>query len=685
MTNIYQWDNIPIGGGGYVTGIIAHPQEKNLIYVRTDVGGAFRWDPEDLRWISLCESFSFEERNFFGIDGIALDPNDLDVVYMAAGEFTYHPLHDVLKSTDRGVTWKRTNLNKMFAGNMDYRWAGEPIAVDPHNGQIVYVGTRYDGLWVSRDGAETWGLVLGIPIVLMPNSNPLGVRAVIFDPASNKEGVTQTIYASVVGSGVYQSSDGGAEWHFLDGSPIHPIRMALGNDGVLIVTSESGVYQYDGSLWTDISPKREQPYCAIAVDPTNRKRIVVVQLHHQWNNPIYLSVDSGVTWKNLNEISDHKADVPWWPKGYFSAATASAVFLPHRPGALWYTDWYGVWMTDDLEAERVSWYTRQSGHEEMCAFTMTCSPAGAPLITAIADNGGMRHENFDEFPIEKLGDPLMQETTGIDFVESNPDIIVRVGSWEWGNHGSGGWSNDQGVNWREFKNYPTGSDGLKMANGKVAVSAIAHPVTELPNIVVLPIGSAPWVSADMGLTWTKTQGAPEGIIAKFWSWNIPLASDRVDANVFYMYGDGGFYRSEDGGYHWSHTVALPRESWHIIKTVPGHKGHVWVGLNDQGLYLSQDGGDTFVKMPKVEKAYLFSLGMPTSLNAYSMLFVYGRIEGQNGIFISEDTGANWHKISNDEYQVGAFPCCMEGDRQTLGVVYIGTQGRGYYRGSPNPL
>src|SRR5581483_8363231 len=81
----YHWHNARIVAGGYVDGIIAHPKQQGLFYARTDVGGAYRYDAKNNKWIALNDWVPSADQQWTGIESIAIDPNHPNMLYMVAG------------------------------------------------------------------------------------------------------------------------------------------------------------------------------------------------------------------------------------------------------------------------------------------------------------------------------------------------------------------------------------------------------------------------------------------------------------------------------------------------------------------------------------------------------------------------------------------------------------------------
>src|SRR6478609_10273958 len=67
----YTWRNVQIYGGGFISGIAFNQTEANLVYVRTDIGGAYRLDNATNRWIPLLDSISWDDWNLTGVVSIA--------------------------------------------------------------------------------------------------------------------------------------------------------------------------------------------------------------------------------------------------------------------------------------------------------------------------------------------------------------------------------------------------------------------------------------------------------------------------------------------------------------------------------------------------------------------------------------------------------------------------------------
>ncbi len=252
----YRWGNVAIGGGGYVTGMVVHPAERDLVYIRTDVGGAYRWNPSGEEWVPITDWIGPEDRDLYRIESLAIAPTDPDVVYLAGGNGVPEQ-SSIMKSADRGATWTISRLGIAISGNAGgrdnpSRSSGERLAVDPGTTDIVYFGSRYDGLWRSTDSGATWARVATLPSAGAPGR---GVSFVVFARGNEPAGAaTRTIYLSVYGEGIYRSADAGASWSLLPGSPAKPNRAALASTGDLYVTHKTGIARFSGGDWTDVTP-----------------------------------------------------------------------------------------------------------------------------------------------------------------------------------------------------------------------------------------------------------------------------------------------------------------------------------------------------------------------------------------------------------------------------------------------
>jgi hypothetical protein len=106
----YQWKNVKIVAGGFITGIIPDPGTPGLMYVRTDIGGAYRIDRLHKSWTPLTDIFNQNDWNLGGTESLAIDPVDPSRIYLAQGDYTetWAPNGAILGSHDFGETFSQT-------------------------------------------------------------------------------------------------------------------------------------------------------------------------------------------------------------------------------------------------------------------------------------------------------------------------------------------------------------------------------------------------------------------------------------------------------------------------------------------------------------------------------------------------------------------------------------------------
>ncbi|WP_245308399.1 WD40/YVTN/BNR-like repeat-containing protein [Halalkalibacter urbisdiaboli] len=734
----YEWGRAKVVGGGFIPGIVFNETEEDLIYTRTDIGGAYRWDPDTNSWIQLMDFVSFDEWNLAGVDSLATDPVDPDRVYVAAGTYTndWTTMNGaILRSQDRGDTWERTDLPFKVGGNMPGRSMGERLSIDPNDNSILYFGARGGhGLWRSTNYGETWEQVESFPATgnyLDYYGGEIGVVWITFDPNSGSKGeATQTIYAGVADTekSIYRSLDGGQSWEALPGQPQQgylPHHGILAVNGELVISYNENEGPYDGGQggavwkyntntgeWTDISPVQGEPYGGLAVDAKNPDVLMVATMNLWWpDDQIYRSTDGGQTWKPFWTL-DWGEDLPrknhftidysvapwldWGQKGNAIEAQTGAEIQPklgwmigdlnidpHNSDRIMYgtgATLYGsnnVTALDD-EGGTVNLSVMAEGIEETAILGLISPPSGAPLLSAMGDIGGFRHEDVTKAP-EMITNPYNGNSPDIDYAENNPNIVVRVLNHDGNRDGTEpriGISTDNGITWQPGSNAWEHQQGDRTNGGWIAVGADGDVLVWSPeggSAQARPVS----YSTDLGQTWIESEGIPEGAV---------VSSDRVNPNTFYGLKDGVFYVSTDGGATFTASAAegLPSLTTSKFKAVPGKEGHIWIAAaadnrdaeSEYGLWRSTDFGSTFSKVDRVEEAATIGFGKVAPKSDYMALYSYARINGVMGIFRSDDEGKTWIRINDDDHQFGAANRTITGDPNKYGRVYVGTNGFG---------
>jgi photosystem II stability/assembly factor-like uncharacterized protein len=730
----YTWKSVQMVGGGFVDGIIFHPTAKGVRYARTDMGGAYRWNDTANRWEPILDWVPYENLNWMGVESIAVDPSDPNRVYLACGTYTNARTPDgaIMRSSDQGRTFQHTNVPFKFGGNENGRGNGERLAVDPNDGNILYLGTRQAGLWKSTDRAVTWNKVESFPSVTEapppppaqppaqpqagrgPGNRPSqgsGVVFNIFDARSGSKGKgSSIIYTGVSLMGrenLFRSTDAGKTWAAVPGQPTQyrPNRAVLAADGTLYISygtdpgpsrmTNGGVWKLNTATgeWTEITPDKPQPdnnrafgYAAVSVDAHHPQTLIVSSFGRGafGGEDIFRSIDGGKNWK---PVFGGGATYDYSLAPYVKHTGIHWLFDieidPANPDHAMFTTGYGGHETFNLTAmdagQPTKWSVMSTGIEETVALELLSPPQGAHLLTAIGDYGGFVHWDLDKpAPEGNYDNPHFGNTNGVACAENKPEVIVRVGRASGQRSGGNiGYSLDGGKTWQA----PAASPGANASLGNIAVSADGN------TWIWTPQRSAVFFTRDRGATWTQAQGVPD---------NTRVIADRVNPQKFYGLSlfEGKLFVSVDGGATFAErSFVLPdglpkpggnrgdnRGGQDRIYATPGKEGDLWLAAFN-GLYHSTETGQNFVRTGGVQELHAFGFGKAAAGTAYAALYMVGTVDGLRGIFRSDDTGRSWVRINDDQHQWGLL-LHITGDPKQYGRVYVGSHGRGTIYGDP---
>ena len=562
------WQNISTKGMGYVDGLFIHPL-TNVKYVRTDVGGVFRFNDADQNWYNLLDKMITQNENpITNVETFAFDKNTSgtsQIIYALCGDGIKSYM---MKSVNDGSSWTINqgwypDSIKVY-GNGDWRCAGERLAIDPNNSDVVYCGTRYNGLWKTVNAAQQWNKVISFTAVggnggLTVNG---GLSFVVFDPSStitvSGKVVSKNIYVGLIDGGIYRSNNGGSSWCFLANgfniSTYNPVRAVFNNNRLIVALMQDGDKYNDGELWqftpnagdcdgtwANKTPGLQNNYqCpvygkymfnAVTVKPgtsntvyaairgtTPRKIFYTENFDAAFPNWKILTMDDNSGYSGAC-LSQYQPSVFTAPPSWVNTAgydwVGDIAFDAADNKKLWLTSGNGVMKVEDVTASPaiISGVNTMQGLEILCVNDMASPPLPntTPLISAAMDVMGIVYTNITAGNVQKL-DNTLGLGAGISLAYSfkNPNTMALLGQdyFDPVNINRKLRSTDGGLSWQSFWPQAPGCSDAPWG-GNIAISATnANNMVWVPNFessvagCTQPVKNYPRYTTNGGTTWT---------------------------------------------------------------------------------------------------------------------------------------------------------------------------------------
>ena len=638
-----RWRMIGPFRGGRVNGVTGVPGQPNVFYMGSVGGGVWKTTNAGRTWLPI-----FDSQPIASIGAVAVAPSRPDVVYVGTGEADMRSQisygNGMYKSTDAGRTWTHIGLEPT-------RQIGKVI-VDPRDPNVVFVaalghvyGANPDrGVYRTRDGGATWQKVLF-------KSNDVGAIDLAFDP-----GDPQTIYAALwntrrppwsiyppsygPGSGLYKSTDGGANWQQLtSGLPSE----GLGRIG-------------------------------IAVAPTNRSRVYAIV--DAMAGGLYRSDDAGATWRQAS------SDSRIWGRGwYFGKVTVD----PKNP--------------DLVYVMNTGAYRSRDGGRTF-GEPFKGSPGGDDYhqLWIYPDDGNRMILGGDQGAVISV-DGLNDRPTWSSWLNQPTAQVYRIAVDNAFPYWVTGAQQDSGavrvrsrgrfatITMRDWEPLCAGGEAGFTAPDPLNPDIVYGGTVEKCNVQT---GKIDRISPEVDLPTPPRH-----------TWTLPLVFSPADPHALY-FSDQYLFKTTDGGNHWTRisddmtrenpgvppnldaaTAAdAPPQSKRlgvIYSIAPSavRAPLLWIGTDDGYIHVTQDDGKTWANVTPREltawsKVVMLEASHFDANEAYAAIDRHRLEDNEPYVYRTKDGGKTWQKITNG-LPAGVYMQTIKEDPKRRGLLVAGTE------------
>lgn len=661
-----------MGGGGYITGILQDTSAPQTLYARSDVAGVFKSENGGKSWIP--RNSGLDKMSDHYCHSLAMDPFNPQCLLRAGGDVRdFRYVGRIHRSVDGGKNWQLVKDGLDYYGNGATRIFGELICFNPDKRGEVAAGTYSKGIWLSKDGGETWkysGLSGDrISCVLYKDGRiyvgTISDRA-MFGGGPVKEKVEQKLkelqdFPRNKPGRLYRSDDGGRTWQVLferDDIAVYELVVTDNGRNVLFA-SQRGVHRSTdgGRTFTAVKDlPQESKYRTLVQSVQNPDVLYTAeQFPTQYAVTIYKSDNRGKDWyplspdcqpENLFEFPEE-----WHGRNPGKIGSAISHILPDCQDAnkLYISNWWGVTITYDGGK---NYYGHQfKGIGIICCETLVKHPTREGVwACGVCDHAPAL--SFDDSRSYTMAPITVGPGRTACFSRHNPEWLLFA-------------SQRKGQYMQLYKSEDMGKTGRIVWNLKG--KNFLQDLKEDPLVT--------------GRYWAYLEG------------KLAAASEEEAEAGIYVSNDNGEHWEKVSDPCWGNIQTLPAEEFRIDKDLtpivnyqhkngcgtgqllaldPQRKDIVYVGEWTQGIFRSDDAGRTWTN---ISDGLPFA---PQDNSVLSMIYADPDRSGtiyagfwNGGLWKSDDYGKSWQAVAPlgmKQYNATSFSIDRDDNGRSLLVI-----------------
>lgn len=606
------WEFAGWYGGGCYPSLATHPSKLGVLLLSSDVAGVWRSEDRGDNWTPSSRGLG-----------------NLNVAVLAMGEnIAYAGTQSGLfKSVDGGKTWVDDSRGVKFRFERPGSHRG--VHIVPGQDSHILVGDRSGQVYVSSLDGQRWDRL---------GDKPFGDIAI--DVVAYSKKYSLYLATSKKGIALYDLTD--KKWIAVP-EPVNDLILDK-DDTIYIASGNEIAYSIDGAKnWIRSQAVDKGIIDRIAIKKGPDSLELVAGIRQDWAGTVQVTRDLKTWVKPVESVTADKINNPTraWASGFQKPTSVS--FDPHNDQSLYYTDWWGVWRSDD---DGKTWHEIVKGSANASGSDMIIDGAGTIYAASmdqgllVSKDGGASYKTLlpnTQFPEGGHAWRIAQTASGklvTTFTPWNRQVFeVMTGKKE-------------SFTQKSSEGLPTNIPAQNAMWGRGYPRAMAVD-SESPNRIYIGIdgddGGGLFVSEDAGVHWQKLANQPG---------SLRIYNGLVAAGDKLYWGasgkGGGVYVSEDRGKTWVNRVS--KLSW-VFDLLRTEKGVVFAAGGDgkAAIFRSKDDGKTWAKVySEAGTGACEALAVhPANPNV-----VAAGVVGWNGtsggrVILSKDGGDTWVDITND--------------------------------------